>query len=61
MPLRLYASIPELRDFGLAIRAVKQIDDSRARQEWGWNPTFNYDRMVKEVIRELSEHPERYE
>jgi len=29
------------------------IDDSAARSEWGWKPTYNYERTIQEFIRML--------
>lgn len=51
--------VDEKLDAAIA-RSNKEIDDTRAREEWGWNPTFTYDQMVKEVIREVRENPGRY-
>lgn len=30
------------------------IDDSAARNDWGWKPEYNLDRMTEDMIRELS-------
>lgn len=32
----------------------KSIDDSLAREEWGWNPSFNLASMTKDMIEKLS-------
>ncbi len=32
----------------------KTIDDSSARKEWGWNPSFNLEMMVEDMIQVLS-------
>ena len=45
---------------GAVARGPLQMDDSRAREEWGWDPQYDYDRMVKAVISEVRDHPERY-
>ena len=37
-----------------------RLDDSMATSEWGWNPTYDLDTIVKSVVAELQEHPERY-
>ncbi len=29
---------------------VKRIDDSRARQDWGWKPKYNFEQMVEDMI-----------
>lgn len=38
----------------------QRLDDSRARAEWGWNPKYDLDTIVTELIAELKRHPERY-
>lgn len=40
--------------------AIKQPNDDRARAEWGWNPEYDIDRMVSELIAELKANPHRY-
>ena len=37
-----------------------KFDDSMARSEWGWNPTYDLDTIVKSVVTALTEYPERY-
>ena len=32
----------------------KSIDDSFAREEWGWNPEYNLETMTKDMIEKLS-------
>ena len=41
-------------------KGTSSIDDSCARQEWGWSPTFGLDAMVEDFIEELRRHPELY-
>jgi nucleoside-diphosphate-sugar epimerase len=48
-------SIQPLLDTG-----TSSIDDSRAREEWGWSPTYGVDAMVEDFVEELRRHPERY-
>ena len=31
------------------------IDDSCARQEWGWNPEYDLPTMVEDMLEKLSE------
>ena len=33
----------------------KSLDDSVARNEWGWNPDYNIPKMVEDMIRILKE------
>lgn len=37
-----------------------RFDDSRAREEWGWEPRYSQEEMVDDFLREMREHPERY-
>ena len=39
----------------------KQIDDSRAREEWGWRASYNLEEMVRDFIEELRKNPELYD
>jgi nucleoside-diphosphate-sugar epimerase len=32
----------------------QSIDDSAARKEWGWNPSFNLENMTKDMLEKLS-------
>jgi nucleoside-diphosphate-sugar epimerase len=32
----------------------KSIDDSLAREEWGWDPAYNLETMTKDMIEKLS-------
>ncbi len=32
------------------------IDDSRAREEWGWLPEYDYDRMIQDMLRFCGSH-----
>ena len=40
--------------------AIRPIDDRYAREEWGWEPTYDVDAMVDDFLVELSEHPQKY-
>ena len=33
------------------------LDDRRARQEWGWQPTFDLENLVDDFLRNLTNHP----
>jgi nucleoside-diphosphate-sugar epimerase len=41
-------------------KGTNSIDDSPARSEWGWSPTYGLDAMVDDFVEELRRHPERY-
>ncbi len=41
-------------------RLTVRFDDSRAREEWGWEPHYSQEEMVDDFLREMKEHPERY-
>ena len=34
----------------------KSIDDSFAKNDWGWKPEFDLDRMTTRMIKKLREH-----
>ena len=41
--------------------SVDVFDDSKARQEWGWQPLYSdFDKVVSDTIKEIKMHPERY-
>ena len=33
------------------------LDDRRARQEWGWQPTYDLENLVDDFLRNLTNHP----
>jgi nucleoside-diphosphate-sugar epimerase len=40
---------------------MKEIDDRRAREEWGWRPLFrNLEDMVADFINEVRTRPQYY-
>jgi len=41
-------------------RLTVRFDDSRAREEWGWEPRYTQEEMVDDFLREMKERPERY-
>lgn len=44
----------------LAAAAPKIIDDSRARNDWGWQPKYVWEKVVEDFISEVNRHPEFY-
>lgn len=42
------------------IRSWPILDDTRAREEWGWHPKYNLEEAVKDFIAEVRAHPEIY-
>ena len=44
----------------LATDMPKSVDDSRAREDWGWQPEYNWKNAVKDFIAEISNNPEKY-
>ncbi|KAA0991113.1 NAD-dependent epimerase/dehydratase family protein [Dyadobacter aurulentus] len=32
----------------------QEIDDTQARKDWGWRPTYNLEKMTQEMIKELT-------
>jgi len=41
-------------------QVIRPIDDSQARSEWGWRPSYDFASAVDDFLGELEEHPERY-
>ncbi len=41
-------------------RLILPLDDSLARQQWGWRPDYDQERIVEDFLEELRVHPERY-
>jgi len=39
---------------------MRPFDDRCAREEWGWEPEYNHERLMEDFIHELRHHPERY-
>jgi len=53
-----YKPDPAIMDFYRSY-PVKVIDDSRARQEWGWEPLFtDFEKLVKDFLEEVRERPQ---
>lgn len=46
---------PDFRQ-GIAESWPASIDDSRARQDWGWNPKFDLKAMTREILAKLPEY-----
>lgn len=44
---------PDFRQ-AIADSWVKEIDDSKAREDWGWKPQYDFDMMVEDMIKHLS-------
>jgi threonine 3-dehydrogenase len=41
-------------------RLTVRFDDSRAREEWDWEPRYTQEEMVDDFLQEMREHPQRY-
>ncbi len=61
------ARLPEARltfepDPGLTqiYNNIPTFDDRCAREEWGWQPEYDHERLMDDFIAELQQHPERY-
>jgi len=40
---------------------VKQVNDRRASEEWGWRPQYTkYEDVVADFVKEVKERPEYY-
>jgi threonine 3-dehydrogenase len=38
----------------------KHVDDTRAREDWGWQPDYDWDSAVQDFVREIENHPDLY-
>ncbi len=45
---------------GLVRSLPKYVDDSRARQDWGWRSEYDWDTAVRDFIATLEAHPDLY-
>jgi len=55
-----YRPKPEVMEFFETLR-MEEIDDRRAREEWGWEPFYSdLERVVTDFIEEMRSHPRRY-
>ena len=41
-------------------RSIPKFDDRCAREEWGWQPEYDHERMIDDFIADPKQHPERY-
>ena len=39
---------------------MRPFDDHCAREEWGWEPEYDHERLMDDFIYELKQYPERY-
>jgi threonine 3-dehydrogenase len=51
---------PDLELQRLVDRLLLPLDDRSARQEWGWQPEYDQERIVDDFLDELRRHPHRY-
>jgi nucleoside-diphosphate-sugar epimerase len=62
------ARLPEVRiDFNpdyemqpILDKLLLPIDDTAAREEWGWCPDYDQERIVDDFLEELWSYPEKY-
>ena len=43
-----------------ALDMLLPLDDSNARREWDWKPSYNLEQTVVDFLRELRQNPKRY-
>jgi nucleoside-diphosphate-sugar epimerase len=53
MPKFTVTYLPDFRQ-AIADSWPMSVDDSAARKEWGWNPSFNIDTMTKDMLEKLT-------
>ena len=44
-----------------ALDVLLPLEDSNARKEWGWSPSYDLGQTVDDFLRELRQNPKRYE
>ncbi|MEA1872571.1 MAG: GDP-mannose 4,6-dehydratase [Chloroflexota bacterium] len=55
-----YKPDPKIMEFFQTLR-MDVIDDSRAREEWNWEPLYSdFEEVVKDFIQEIRQNPKRY-
>lgn len=52
---------PDLELQKILDKLLLPLDDRNAREEWGWKPAYDQEAIVDDFIKELKEHPNRYE
>lgn len=51
---------PNLELQAILDKLLLPIDDRCAREEWGWNPEYDQERIVEDFLQELKQNPQRY-
>ncbi|UCG09099.1 MAG: NAD-dependent epimerase/dehydratase family protein [Desulfobacterales bacterium] len=51
---------PDMELQAILDKLLLPIDDSCARDEWGWNPEYDQERIVEDFLQELKQNPQRY-
>jgi nucleoside-diphosphate-sugar epimerase len=44
---------------GIANSWPNKMDDTAAREEWGWNPVWDLDRMTQDMLKVIKEKHEK--
>ena len=52
---------PDMEIQRLIQESLRPLDDRKARQEWGWNPSYDLQGLVDDFLQELAAHPHRYD
>lgn len=51
---------PDLDLLKVIDKLLLPIDDRLARQEWGWKPEYDQERIIDDFLEEMRLHPDRY-
>ena len=51
---------PDLDLLKVIDKLLLPIDDRLARQEWGWKPEYDQERIIDDFLEEIRLHPDRY-
>ncbi|MCH9009301.1 MAG: hypothetical protein IIC21_01585 [Chloroflexi bacterium] len=52
---------PDVELQAILDEGIKPLDDTNARNEWGWQPRYSLERIVDAFLEELKQNPQRYE
>lgn len=51
---------PDMQIQAMLDAVLRPLDGSKAQEEWGWQPTYDLERMIDDFASDLQQYPERY-
>ncbi len=52
---------PDAKMIELVLNLPERLDDTLARQDWGWNPRYDLERSVRDMVADIRTHRRVYE